>query len=137
MSDAEIEAVKNKGEFLDLHDATKLSEMRLSTWYKDSVTDKPVPIMLTVQVERKVRERFGLTCPDVDAEHEGQPNSPRLVAAAGSVTMDFSPATCEALRSAFNSASSSSDSVVLGPSASKKLKAALDRLGTTDSLARD
>lgn len=146
MSDAEVDAVKNKGKFLDLHDQAKLDQMRRSTWYRDSVSGRPVPIILTEQGERKVRERFGLDCPDVLAEpHQGQPTTPPAEqprALGQSVTMELSPLTCEALKSALGPASSSPDSIVLGPSACKKLRTALSQFGnhsaaSMDSLAHD
>ena len=102
--------------------------------------------MLTVEGERKVRQRFGLDCPDVPVERsQEQPGTPlaeqpRVV--AQSVTMELSPLTRVALTSALGSASASSDSVVLGPSACKKLRLALSKVSNPDvvgmdSLARD
>jgi hypothetical protein len=130
----EIGAVRNKAVFVDLYDKEKLQQMRLSTWYRDNVDGKPVRIMLTVEGERKVRERYGLPCPDtptaVDAE--GAPGSPPDMQSDGAserVHMNLSPRTVAKLHSAFSasSASSSSGGVSLPAETVAKLRVALQR----------
>jgi hypothetical protein len=75
MTDGEIGAIKNKGVFLDLYDQDKLNQMRKSTWYKDSETGEPVPIMLSIEGESKVRQRFGLSRPEPDSYGVPQPGT--------------------------------------------------------------
>ena len=100
-----------------------------------------IPLILIEKGERKVRQRFGLSCPEVPEElRERQSTSPlaeRRPHVARSESMALSPGTCDALRCALDSASSSSDQVVLGPTACKRLRRALDNFGNSDSLAAD
>ena len=52
LSAEEIRAIKNQGVFVDLYEASKLTNMRLSTWYRESESGEAVRIILTEEGER-------------------------------------------------------------------------------------
>jgi hypothetical protein len=141
MSEGEVDAIKNKGLFVDLWDTSKLQQMRKSTWYRDTVTGQPVPIMLTIEGERKVRQRFGLSCEVPDPVAESSPERfPSPPTRPIAMNMELSPSTFQSLETALGSASASSSSGILLSAAScNKLRAAMQKIGGPcgDCLAED
>lgn len=153
MTPAEVDAIKNKGFFLDLYDEAKLSQMRKSTWYRDSCTGEAVPIMLTVEGERKVRERFHLECPDpagvdVPASAPSMPNpaeadmsapAPSSPATTSPVLMQLSPRTFRTLSDVIGAnassdcSSSSGGGIVLSGDICSKLRQATRRISCGDT----